>query len=72
MSMESYPIFQEQEGEWRSQKTVEIAGLRVPKYFAPDPAALHDFINGFKTRKEDVMVVSFPKSGTVNSVRVLV
>ena len=54
--MEKYPTLQEQEGDWQSQKTVQISGLQFPIYFAPNPAAFHNFINTFTTRKEDVMV----------------
>ena len=38
-------------------------GLRIPAYFTDDPQALHDYIVNFKTKSDDVFVVSYPKSG---------
>ena len=61
--MANFPILQEIEGEWKSSKTVEIMGLRIPAYFTDDPQALHDYIVNFKTKSDDVFVVSYPKSG---------
>ncbi|XP_073233443.1 sulfotransferase 1C4-like [Porites lutea] len=62
--MANFPILQEIEGEWRSSKTVEIMGLRIPTYFTDNPQVLYDYIVNFKTRSDDVFVVSYPKSGT--------
>ena len=61
--MANFSILQEIEGEWKSSKTVEIMGLRIPAYFTDDPQALHDYIVNFKTKSDDVFVVSYPKSG---------
>ena len=61
--MATFPVFQETEGEWKSVKTVEILGLRIPAYFTSDPQLLYDFITNFKTEPDDVFIVSYPKSG---------
>lgn len=61
--MANFPILQEIEGEWRSSKTVEIMGLRIPTYFTDNPQVLYDYIVNLKTRSDDVFVVSYPKSG---------
>ena len=61
--MANFPILQEVKGEWRSTKTVEIMGLRIPAYFTDDPQLLYDYIVNFKTKSDDVFVVSYPKAG---------
>ncbi|XP_020607142.1 sulfotransferase family cytosolic 1B member 1-like isoform X2 [Orbicella faveolata] len=64
MSSCSFPVFQEQEGEWTSSKTFLLEGIRIHDFFTPNPAALRDYIVNFQTRGDDVFVVSYPKSGT--------
>ena len=61
--MANFPILQEIKGEWKSTKTVEIMGLRIPAYFTDDPQLLYDYIVNFKTKSDDVFVVSYPKAG---------
>jgi len=63
MSSCSFPVFQEQEGEWTSSKTFLLEGIRIHDFFTPNPAALRDYIVNFQTRGDDVFVVSYPKSG---------
>ena len=65
--MANFPILQEIEGEWTSSKTVEIMGLRIPAYFTDDPKVLLDYIVNFKTKSDDVFIVSYPKSGKILS-----
>ena len=64
--MASVPVFQETEGEWKSVKTVEILGVRIPAYFTTDPQLLYDFITNFQTKPDDVFIVSYPKSGKLS------
>ena len=61
--MANFSILQEIKGEWRSTKTMEIMGLRIPAYFTDDPRLLYDYIVNFKTKSDDVFVVSYPKAG---------
>ena len=53
-------------GKWRGvdfRKNCWNLGKRIPAYFVPDPQLLRDVINDFQTRLEDVVVVSYSKSG---------
>ena len=61
--MATFPVLQEREGEWTNSKMVEILGLRILSYFAPDPQLLQDFITNFQTKADDVFIASYPKSG---------
>ena len=40
-------------------------GLRIPAYFTDDPQLLYDYIVNFKTKSDDVFVVSYPKAGSL-------
>ena len=61
--MANFPMLQEVKGEWRSTKTVDILGFRIPAYFTDDPRLLYDYITNFKTKSDDAFVVSYPKAG---------
>ena len=60
--MANFPMLQEVKGEWRSTKTVDIMGLRIPAHFTDDPRLLYGYIVCLKTKSDDVFVVSYPKA----------
>ena len=68
MASESFPVFQEREGEWTSPSMFLLEGIPILQLFTQDPAALHDLTVNFQTRADDVFVVSYPKSGMKRSI----
>ena len=61
--MTSSSVLQFTEGEWTSEKLIEILGFKIPTYLVGDDALLTEFISSFQTRQDDVFIVTYPKSG---------
>ena len=53
------------DGEWTLQSTFPLNGIPIPTNLTPDPAALQDYVVNFQTRHDDVLIVSYPKSGKI-------
>ena len=66
MDVGSFPVLQEQEGNWTSSRTVRVAGVRIVQFHTENPAKLSDAILKFQTSNDDVFIASFPKSGMVH------
>ena len=59
--MANYPTVQEKDGDWIGPKYCLVHGVRISEWVA-DPNLGKD-LEEFQTRKDDVFVVSYPKSG---------
>ena len=60
--MATFQIMQEKEGSWTGPELAIIHGIRIPKARL-DPSFREEDLDDFQTRKDDVFVVSYPKSG---------
>jgi len=49
------------DGEWTSPSSFALNGIPIPRMFTPDPAALHDYVVNFQTRRDDVFHCELPK-----------
>ena len=63
MTSKDFGVLHDREGEWASLRSFLLEGVRIPHFFAANPASLNEYIVNFQTRADDVFVVSYPKSG---------
>ena len=61
--MTRFPVFRLTEDQWTSEKFIDVLGLKMPAHFTPDRQLLCDFITNFRTRTDDIFLVTYPKSG---------
>ena len=60
--MSTSKFLQDTEGEWTGPKHVMFCGIRVPGWIPVHPDTEKD-LSHFPTRKDDLFIVSYPKSG---------
>ena len=59
------------EGDWRGTRNPVVCGVRLPAYPNHIHANFESDLPTFRTRKEDVYVVTYPKSGELYIMRLI-
>ena len=60
--MATFEIVQEKEGNWTGPEVAIIYGVKIP-IAQLHPSFREEDLDHFQTRKDDVFIVSYPKSG---------